>query len=63
MEIVIVTIIVGLAVVYIGRKFYRNFKPTEAKGCDGGCCACAGSTGCTDLSLNGDDTGADPHTH
>lgn len=43
MQTVIVLLVVAIAAVYLGRRFYRSARSKSACGCDG--CASAGSCG------------------
>ena len=51
MEGLIIFLVVGLAVLYIGRSCHRKFKNTGTAGCDCGCSSCAASAACPILGL------------
>ncbi|NNF99345.1 MAG: FeoB-associated Cys-rich membrane protein [Desulfobacteraceae bacterium] len=48
METIIVLIIVALAMVYLVRRFYLNFKSGTDPVCGCGCSGCGMASDCTD---------------
>jgi len=48
MEGVIIFIVVGGAVFYIGRSYYRKFKTAESGSCCSGCSTCSKGAACTE---------------
>jgi hypothetical protein len=49
METALIVIIVGSALIYLARKFYRNFKQTGGAQCGCGCTACPSEKNCSEL--------------
>lgn len=50
MQTILVILIVGLAVAYVGRRFYANFKKGAQTNCSCGCGGCANENSCDDLN-------------
>jgi hypothetical protein len=48
METLIVILIVGLAVIYVGRRFFNNLKKGSQASCGCGCSACDVQSDCAD---------------
>jgi len=48
MESALIIIIVGSALIYLVRKFYRNFKQTGGSQCGCGCTACPSEKDCNE---------------
>ena len=49
METFIIVIIVGMAVIYLVKRYLRIFRPRAESSCDCGCTGC----GCTDCGCTG----------
>lgn len=41
MQTLIVVVIVLLAVLWLGRRFYKNVRDSKTESCAGGCCSCS----------------------
>jgi hypothetical protein len=48
MDTFVVILIVGLAIFYVGRKFFTNLRKSAQPSCGCGCSTCGVQSSCTD---------------
>jgi hypothetical protein len=46
MDTAIVAVIIGLAVIYLVKRYLRIFRPQAGNACDGGCSGCSQESVC-----------------